>query len=296
MRQSRPDWFEQRRDFFVREVFDSFFRINYSFQEIYTIYLECRRPHSIPCVDLFNSHTGEALDKIWSRLIQFIGTEVEKGPLWQLKDLCHMMWPKKTDQQGLDGSLVDWLIGSVFHEGMKLKENIYLLKSYGSAAYEIGETPASQIIRERSNNEGLPPHYSHIVDVQGLVNRIGSYVVNQMERVANLLGQVNYLLRIMVSRLGDNMLVVRLLAENEKVLADHWGERLEAVFEEMFYGNVADGFCAAGRSYMRGQWYLQALDMYRRALLIDNRCSEAIVKRAQLQAVVDENSDVLGVA
>jgi hypothetical protein len=295
MATGRSDWFEKRRDLFVREIFDSFFQINRTFREMYMMYLECRRGHSNSCADLFNTQTGASLNEIWCRLTVFVGTETEKGPLWQLKDLCHQVWPEKSKSQGLDGSFVDWLIGSVFHEGMKLKENIYLLNSYGPAAFKIGEMPTAGIGRGFGTKQNVM-HFSHIVDVKGLMSRIGADVVSQMELVAGLLSQVNFLLRVMVSGLGENLLVVRLLAEREDVIADLWGETLGTIYGEMFFGDAAEGFCSAGRSYLRGQWYMQALGMYRRALLVDIRCDEAIVKTIQLQAIVDENSEILGVA
>ncbi|NOQ45058.1 MAG: hypothetical protein GQ559_00010 [Desulfobulbaceae bacterium] len=288
----RVGWFEQRRDHFMRLVVDEFFRQIRSFHDLYSIYLDCRKKGRT-CSDLLSRETQEARDKIWDRLTIMVGTETEKGPLWQLKDLCHQVWPENEDHQDVNGSLVDWLIGSVFHEAMKLKENIYMLNSYGPAAFRMKDVPANAS-REMFPSAGTYPQLSHIVDIQGLLNRIVTDVAVQMEQIGFLFVQANYILRMMMPGLARNMLVVRLLAEQEDVIAELWGESLEEMYAEMFFGAAAAGFCAAGWSYLSGQWYVQALGMYRRAMDMDGQCDEAFVKIAQLEVMIRENSNLLG--
>ena len=75
-----------------------------------------------------------------------------------------------------------------------------------------------------------------------------------------------------------------------------WGEEVEDVFTDMFFGDIAEGFCTAGTSYFNGQWFMQALKMYQRALVADPTSDEAIVKIVQLQAVMKENREILRVA
>lgn len=275
----RNPWFEKRHDFFVRRVIDEFFRLTISFEDIYLVYLECRRgPRAAPGAGLLDGQTGEARSRLWDRLTAMVGTESEKGPLWRLKDLCHLVWPKSAEPREKGGSLVDWLVGAVFHEAMKLKENIYLLNSYGPA----GPDPL--------------PRQERMIDVRGLTGRAAADVVGQMEQIAFLLTHAAFILRLMMPDLAPNMLVVRLLAEREGVVLRLWGETLEDVFTDMFYGDAAEGFCTAGRSYLRGQWFPQALRMYQKALAVSPTCDEAITKLVQLQAVVRENRQLLGVA
>ncbi len=283
----RNPWFAKRHDFFVRRAIDEFFRLTRSFEDIYLIYLECRRPLADPCADLLDRQAGEVRTRLWDRLTVMVGTESEKGPLWRLKDLCHLVWPKSDEPQGQGGSLVDWLVGAVFHEAMKLKENIYLLNSYGPAACQL---------RSRSAGPAPVPRLESMIDVRGLISRAAADVVGQMEQIAFLLTHAAFILRLMMPDLARNMLVVRLLVEREDVLRLLWGETLEAVFTDMFYGDAAEGFCSAGRSYLRGQWFPQALRMYQKALAVSPTCDEAIIRLVQLQTVVRENRQLLDVA
>lgn len=283
----RNPWFEKRHDFFVRRAIDEFFRLTRSFEDIYLIYLECRGSRVDPCADLLDNQTGEVRTRLWDRLTVMVGTENEKGPLWRLKDLCHLVWPQSDEPRGQGGSLVDWLVGAVFHEAMKLKENIYLLNSYGPAACRMRSCPAGS----------APVHrLESMIDVRRLISRAAADVVGQMEQIAFLLTHTAFILRLMMPDLARNLLVVRLLVEREDALRLLWGETLEAVFTDMFYGDAAEGFCSAGRSYLRGQWFPQALRMYQRALAVSPTCDEAITRLVQLQAVVRENRQLLGVA
>lgn len=284
----RTDWFAQRRNHFVRQVVDEFFHFVRSFQRLYGIYLDCRSPQGHACSDLLSVESDQARGQIWNQLVQMIGKESDKGPIWQLKDLCHLVWPENDREQNGHGSLIDWLLGSVFHEAMKLKENIYLLNTYGPAAVRIKErSPGNrmQVLRPT----GPFPQLSSMVDVEALIRRIAMDVVSQMEQIGFLLGQANFILRLMMPDLSANMLVVRLLVEEEELVQRLWGETLDELFVDMFFGNVAQGFCTAGRSYLSGQWYARALAMYERALESDSTCDEALAKVVQLRGIVKDH-------
>lgn len=288
-------WFEQRRDYFLRQLVENFFMVHLAFQETYLIYMECRTPGAIDCSELLEEERAEKKQQLWDRLVRMVGSENEKGPLWQIKDLCHMLWPEIETNQDISGSLLDWLIGSIFHETMKLKENIYLLIRYAPAACRIKERPkdTDRSLRGfamRSSADRL----ENIVDVRGLLRRAAADVIGQMEQIAFLFNHSSYILRLLMPVFAGNPLIVRLLAEQENRVQVLWGEELENIFAEMFDGDAAAGYCAAGRSYLQGQWFVQALQMYRQALAVDATCDEAITRLIQLQAVVRENRELLG--
>lgn len=289
----RADWFEQRRDYFTRCLFADFFPLALSFQELYQVYLACRSPEADGCSDLLNRKNEELRTRIWDGLTVMVGSEVAKGPLWQLKDLCHRLWPEEEHGHNLEGSLIDWLVGSMFHEAMKLKENIYILNSYGQAAFRLSG-PDSSDGPIRPYPETPLPRLTQIMDVKGLIRRIVVDVIRQMDQLAFLLGQTSYMLRTILPGLTNNMLVIRLLVEQEDVVEELWGEKADAVFADMFYDAPEQGFCAAGRSYLNSQWYARALAMYRRAAAVDAGCDEAVAKVCQLQAILRQNEELLG--
>ena len=180
---------------------------------------------------------------------------------------------------------------------MKLKENIYLLNRYGPAAcrikdrsFDVGHSFQSNALSSPANRLG------NIIDVHGLISRAAVDAVSQMEQIAFLFSHASYMLRLKMTALSGNSLIVRLLVEQEEMVRLLWGEEVEGIFIDMFFGDAAEGFCTAGRSYLNGQWFAQALKMYQRALAANPTCDEAIIKMVQLQAVVRENRELLGVA
>jgi len=287
-------WFEKRRDYFVRQLVEELFLLTGSFQEIYSIYLDCRHSGKGACSDLMEYQAGEQRARIWNRLVRMVGSENAKGPLWKLKDLCHLLWPDR-EEQDVSGSLLDWLIGSIFHETMKLKENIYLLNRYGPAACRLKTRPL-ELKPSFVHGLAVPPSLESIIDVHGLISRASADAVAQMEQAAFLFNHALFMLRVMLPDLAGNTLVLRLLIEQEELVGNMWGEKLEEIFQDLFYGDAAEGFCAAGRSYLGAQWFAQALNMYQRALAVNPTCDEAITRMVQLQAVVRENRELLGAA
>lgn len=276
---ANSDWIEKQQDLFVRMAVDDFLVIFCRFQDLYAASLRCRG-HA-DCTDFLGGCCQDVRCTLWVGLTELVGTEKHKGPLWSLKDLCHRVWQQSDHRQYKNGSIVDWLVGSIFHEAMKLKENLYLLNTYGPAAVEI-EDLSRQSISHFSEKTTLVD----MVNIQDLVDRIAVDVSKQMEQIGFLFGQTNYILRMMVPELAENMLVVRLLAEKEELVRRVWGESLESVYRDMFYQGPEYGFCTAGRSYLGGQWYEYALKMYRRALAIDPSCDEAVIKAAQLEKIL----------
>jgi hypothetical protein len=134
------------------------------------------------------------------------------------------------------------------------------------------------------------------MDRTNLIKRVAVDVMQQMEQLAFLFGQTNNMLRTMLPGLAENFLLVRFLVEQEDVVEDLWGEPLVDVFADMYSGTPALGFCAAGKSYMGGQWYTRALVMYKRALEFDEGCDEAQRKVHELELLIEKSSAFLGAA
>ncbi len=289
-RQVSENWFEQRRDFYICKLYTDFFNVIRTFQEVYQLYRSCRMFEDKACSRSQSSQNINDRCRVWGQLTQMVGTEVDKGPLWELKDLCHRLWPKEVQPQNPEGSLIDWLIGSIFHEAMKLKENVYILNSYNTASLQTSD-PSAVVLQQEIAASLL----AEVMWDRSLTGRIVADVVKQMEQLSFLLGHANYMLRTMTSGQSRNLLLVRLLAGQEKMVQELWGEGVVPLFEDMFFGAPKEGFCAAGRSFMAGQWYPQALKMYQQALDIDRSCDEAVVKVYQLKAMIRQNSTLSGV-
>ncbi len=295
-RRYRNSWFDRQRNFFVRQFFAEFFTLTYSFQTLYKSYCECRGSAMGSSCYLLQHHEGKNDHcRIWDRLNWMIGVENDKGPLWNLRELCHRVWPEGEHEENVEGSLVDWLMGSIFHEAIRLREDVNVLNNYGNATFKTQQMAAIQ--KNRSQSQHLPAsRLAKIMDRKNLIKRVAVDVMQQMEQLAFLFGQTNNMLRTMLSGIADNFLLVRFLVEQEDIVEDLWGEGLVDVFADMYSNTPALGFCAAGSSYMSGQWYTRALIMYKRALEFDDGCDEAKRKVDELQLLIAKSSAFLDAA
>lgn len=242
--QGQNRWYSARRDYFTRNLFRGFHQAMKGFLAIYQRYL-----HS-------NHISYQDLDRL-------VGSENNKGSLWLLKDHCHQLWQQSESLPEINGYLLDWLIGSIFHEAMKLKENIYLNKYYGPLA----QKNMQQGVNNASIHCGL--------DCQYLMNRILKEAANQLEDIGMMFGRANYILRITLPSLKNNNLLLRYLVEHEEMTRELWAEPLTDIFAEIFTGKGDEGYCQAARSYQEGQWWQEAADAYRKALELNPANQEA---------------------
>ncbi|CAK8723694.1 Tetratricopeptide repeat-containing protein [Candidatus Electrothrix laxa] len=294
-RRYRTSWFDRQRNFFLRQFFADFFTLTYSFQKLYRAYCDCRGSAMGSSCYLLHHQGKNAHCRIWDQLNWMIGEETDKGPLWNLRELCRRVWPEGEHEENVEGSLVDWLMGSIFHEAIRLREDVHILNNYGNATFKNRQITAARA--NGSHLQNLPAsRLAKVMDRKNLIKRVAVDVMQQMEQLAFLFGQTNNMLRTMLSGLADNFLLVRFLVEQEDIVEDLWGEALVDVFADMFSGTPARGFCAAGSSYMSGQWYTRALIMYKRALEFDEGCDQAGKKVQELQLLIHKNSAFLGAA
>ncbi|MCB2183247.1 MAG: hypothetical protein KQH63_14535 [Desulfobulbaceae bacterium] len=245
------DWFNNRRDFFVTRMLKAFYKTSCIFGEIYQQYLN-------------------ASELAYADIDRLVGSEKSKGWLWRLKDDCHQLWRDADPESELNGCLLDWSLGSVFHEAMKLKENVYLYQFYGPLAQHM-----------KSGWQGEMQKFCG-VECQRFMERISLEMNRQMENMGFLFGRTNYLLRSMLPSQAKNNLLLRYLVEHEEVVRELWFESLDEIFADMYQGAPEMGFCNAAKSYYAGNWDHKAHMAYNEALRINSECLEAREGRLQV--------------
>jgi len=248
-------WVASRRHLFVRNLLKEFFETFDTFVRIYEHYISC------------DEASFEEIDRL-------VGTESRKGLLWQLKDSCHRLWRDADPKEDLHGRLLDWALGSLFHEAMKLKENAYMYQHYRPLAEELQVDQPAGSIRFCG------------VEGQRFIERTSREIRRQMENIASLFNRGSFLLRLMLVDQAGNPLLVRFLLEEEARLGVLWGESLDALFAEMYPLMPETGYCVAAASYLNDQWYEQASQAYQRALAVNDHCEEAHRQLFQLRSVL----------
>ncbi len=247
-------WFEKRRDFHLRSLYHGFFQTYSSFVSLYLDYIN-----------------GGKIN--FDELTRLVGTEAKKGRLWQLKDHCHRLFQESSQQNGL---LLDWVIGSIFHEAMKLKENIYMYQFYGpTGPVTSADGPADTSLHCGASRKNF---------MEGITRE----AQRQVDNLTFLFNRANLLLRMLVSSQANNDLLLRLFLEDKEICQELWSESAEQIFAELFPYQPEMGYLVAAKSYFNGQWLDEALAAYQAALDLNPDLEEARRRTFLIRTMIRE--------
>jgi tetratricopeptide (TPR) repeat protein len=164
--------------------------------------------------------------------------------LYNLKEQSHSLF-----RGGVKGPvdrnewLLDLAIGSIFHEAMKLRENIYQMEVYrpryiqfkskiGKAAYEYERDYLQQFER--------------------IIYRAKKSVQEGMEETRSLFNDAVEQLIDFFKKNYKNPYLVRFLLEHQPLLQRVYGDRkAKEIFRLMFKKGLLDAYSLAGRSYLQ---------------------------------------------
>jgi len=172
----------------------------------------------------------------------------EGSVLFRLKERCHALFRprggprREAPERGL---LFDLVVGSLFHEAMKFRENFYQREVYG---------PQVRALRGRAG-EGADELFREFEKILGAVS---ARLVEGLEEVETLLAQTCSQLALLLQQHADDGLVLRCLIEHPELVEEAFGEGLDALLATLQRGDAARGFELAGRSYLESGHYAEA--------------------------------------
>ena len=148
-------------------------------------------------------------------------------------------------------ALFDLAVGSLFHEAMKLRENLYQREVYGPRvrAHQSDAEEESKAL------------FDEFEKMLGAVDQRLDEGVRELETLSHRTADQ---LRLLIADLRDDS-AVRFVTERPAEVEAVFGIPLDALLEEM-YGSVAKGFATAGRSYLTSGAFASARDCFARAL------------------------------
>jgi len=178
------------------------------------------------------------------------------SPLFDLKERCHSLFRyNEAEPCNEKERLFDLTIGSIFHEAMKLKENLYQLEVYGPRYLEL-EKRLGNPLQER---EFLGFTKIKLRAEQGLKEGI--------EDLKELFSDVKEQLGELLKEYSKNQLLTRFLLENRVLVQSVYGKRgPEKIFASMFKGGIDQAYWAAGNSYLESQYFDMAHRVFKKAL------------------------------
>jgi len=219
-------WFAFRKDIFIRDLVRDFLSAKLYFDAILLTY---RKTSSVPF----------AMMNTW------VGTENSKGPLWKLKDQCHCLFRSSHYNCTAVEHLFDWTIGSIFHEAMKLKENSYQIETY---------KPLLNLDTS---------HYKVDKDILSLIKDHLLVIDNSCKNIPSELSSIRSLFAMAIAHLkqvflrhNDNILLVRFLLDNKRLLDDVYGKHsFTALFQHFFPGGLANAYLFAAEHCRAHGWF-----------------------------------------
>jgi len=232
---------QRTRDRKILEIVRGLLLSEVAFQEIFKKYKEGR---------LLFSDIGNWVD--------------DKGQslLYNIKEQCHAIFRyNETSHFHKKEWLLDLAIGSIFHEAMKLRENIYQMEVY-RPRYLQYKLKAGKSAYERS----------YLQQFERIISKAEQGLGEGMEETRSLFRDAMAQSVDFFKESAENRYLVRFLLENQPLLRKVYGsKRAKEIFQVMFEKGLLDAYSLAGRSYLESEHYDLSSLYFSKASKIDPR-------------------------
>jgi len=178
--------------------------------------------------------------------------------LYRLKENCHVLFRNRDDESSHGGEkLLDLAVGSVFHEAMKLRENLYQVDTYKPrySGIRLRNSPYQQVLMERFEKIVLRAEQA-----------IGEGVADITDFFTDILDQ----LLDLIQGYKDNDLLVRFLITNRRLFVRVYGRKpFERLLNTMFEKGLVEAYTDAAMSYLRSAYYEMACHLFAKAIRLN---------------------------
>lgn len=182
-------------------------------------------------------------------LRDLVGTEMDKGLLWRMKDTAHHVF-RNDPEQPAEGRFLDWAMGYIFHETVKLREDAYQRQNYGPWLREIME----------EQNHGPQQEVSgKLVEV---LDQTRESMRREIDRIRFFMDNCRTLLPVYLSKHRDNVLLARFIFSQDTLVHEAFGSDYNMLIDGVYGGEPERMYVLASRSLRLGGW----LDEARRSL------------------------------
>ena len=183
--------------------------------------------------------------------VQRLVGDDERSVLFRLKERCHALFRGSDHAPGIAmqrEALFDLAVGSLFHEAMKFRENLYQRTVYG---------PKVRALRSQSGAEaeGIFEEFERILAAAAV------RLDEALHETEALLVHTRAQFRALLAAHPENVLVARFLVEGRALVEEVLGDELDDVLASI-HGTAVLGYARAARSYLESGFFAPA----RRAL------------------------------
>jgi len=203
----------------------------------------------------------------FGRLDRFV-----ENMLFTLKEDCHFLFRKDTRHQPTDEmtgeGLFDICVGSIFHELMKIKENVYQIEYYA---------PLYLAMSRSVDKEKVPSYERAFLEAsRKIIRRARRNLRSDLAGAEELFRDAADSLKMMLCNHTNNPLMPRLILDEQEKMKRCFGiDDIEELLAEIYAGKLDEAHLAAARDYLEGGWYEKAQREAKRVLEIDPHSIEA---------------------
>jgi tetratricopeptide (TPR) repeat protein len=180
--------------------------------------------------------------------------------LYNLKEQCHSLFRNKGKKPVYKNEgLLDLVIGSIFHEAMKLRENIYQMEVY-----------RPKYLQYKSKVGKSDYEKDYLQQFERIILKTKRGVVEGMEETRSLFQDAMAQLIDLFKEGANNTILVRFLLENLTLLQKVYGsKKAKEIFDLMFKKGFLDAYQLAGQSYLQSEHYDLSSNYFLKALKMD---------------------------
>lgn len=201
-------------------------------------------------------------------LKEIVGNEMDKGLLWRMKDTAHHVFRNDPHSQ-LGGQFLDWAIGYIFHETIKLKEDAYQKQNYAPWFHKLSE-------------ENLQASEKDItVQLFQVLNQTEESMHREIERIRFIMAKCRQLLPYYLHRYSDNELLARFIFSQNEVVRSVFGGEYRNLIHAIYGREPERMFTLASQSLRLGGWMEQAVEAMDRALDV-NPSSKIVLQEKKI--------------
>jgi len=182
--------------------------------------------------------------------------------LYNLKEQCHSFFRYKGKKPIHKNEwLLDLVIGSIFHEAMKLRENLYQLEVY-QPKYLQYKLKVGKSAYEKD----------YLQQFERIILKAKQGVAEGMEEARSLSQDAMAQLIDLFKESTKNIFLVRFLLENLTLLQKVYGsKKVKEIFNLMFEKGFLDAYRLAGQSYLQSEHYDLSSHYFSKALKMNPR-------------------------
>ncbi|MBF0480222.1 MAG: hypothetical protein HQK81_03125 [Desulfovibrionaceae bacterium] len=199
-------------------------------------------------------------------LRDLLGEHMNKGLLWRLKDTAHHLF-RNEQKERLDGLFLDWCIGYIFHETMKLKEDSYQQQNYSPWFRDL-------------QGENLPEAESAIsLELLQVLSQTNESIRREIDRIRFILSKCASLMPMYFRDQRENALLARFLFEQNELVRGVFGAAYEELIRAIYDDAPEMMLVMAARSLRQGGWMRHASQAVDEALALSPDSALALAEK-----------------